>query len=430
MTSAALSDDVAIPASSTKAIVAACVGNMLEWYDFIVYSTFAVQISLSFFPGKDQFISLLATLVTFGVGFLARPVGAALIGAYADKAGRRAALTLTILMMALGTLLIAICPPFATIGIAAPIVLVVARLIQGVSAGGEIGGALAMLVEYSPPSRRGYFAAFQQLAQGGSFLLCGLLATVITSVFTADQVNNWAWRLAFVFGIIIAPIGFYIRKSVADPVLFSAHAKQAAHSAPFKTIVTQYWRSVLIGIGVVIAWTVSTYVTLYMPTFAFKTLGIPQSSAYLGLFVVGVIVMLCPLAGKLADRYSRKSVMMVAAICMVIYPYPAFLYLTQHPTGGTLIALQCGLALLMAFYTGPASALIAELFPTQVRSTGIAITYGLAVAIFGGFTPAIVSILINSTGNKLSVALWLMAAAVISCGALLLVKDRSRQVLV
>jgi MFS transporter, MHS family, proline/betaine transporter len=430
MPAATLSDEMPISKSGTRAVIAACVGNMLEWYDFIVYATFAVQISHAFFPGTNDFASMLATLLTFGVGFLARPVGAAVIGAYADKAGRRAALTLTILLMALGTLLIAICPSFDTIGVAAPLLLVIARLIQGVSAGGEIGGALALLVEYAPPARRGYYAAFQQLAQGGSFLLCGLLATLITTLFTTEQVNAGAWRIAFLFGIVIAPVGFYIRRSVAEPLLFARHAKEAAHATPFKAVATQYWGTVLLGIGVVIAWTVSTYVTLYMPTFAFKELKIPQSSAYLGLFVVGIIVMFCPLAGKLADRYSRKSVMLTAAICMVIYPYPAFLYLTQHPSGATLIELQCGLALLMAFYTGPASALIAELFPTSVRSTGIALTYGLAVAIFGGFTPAITSALINYTGNKLSVALWLMASAVISSVALMFVKDRSRQALV
>lgn len=430
MSTAALPDAATIPTSSTRAIVAACVGNMLEWYDFIVFSIFAVQISQAFFPSKDPFISLLATLLTFGVGFLARPLGAVIIGAYADKAGRRAALTLTILMMALGTLLIGICPSFSTIGIAAPLLLVVARLIQGVSAGGEIGGALAMLVEYAPPARRGYIAAFQQLAQGGSFLLCGLLASIVTSAFASDEINRWAWRLPFLFGIVIAPIGFYIRRSVVDPTLFSEHAKEASHGAPIKLVVVQHWRSVVVGIGVVIAWTISTYVTLFMPTFAFKTLGIPQANGYLALFVVGIIVMLCPLSGKLADHYSRKSVMMIAAIGLFAYPYPAFLYLTQHPTGATLIALQVGLSLLMALYTGPASALIAELFPTRVRSTGTAITYGLAVAIFGGFTPAIISALVNYTGNKLSVALWLMAAATISFVALIFVKDRSRQELV
>jgi MHS family proline/betaine transporter-like MFS transporter len=429
MSSVALHDEATISPSATRAVIAACIGNMLEWYDFIVYATFAVQISHAFFPGTNEFASMLATLVTFGVGFLARPVGAAVIGAYADKAGRRAALTLTILLMASGTFLIAICPSFGTIGIAAPLLLVLARLIQGISAGGEIGGALAMLVEYAPPAKRGYYAAFQQLAQGGSFLLCGLLATLITSCFTAAQVNDWAWRLAFLFGIVIAPIGFYIRKSVAEPAMFAKHAEQASHAAPLKAVLSGYWAQILLGIGTVVAWTVSTYVTLYMPTFAFRELKIPQASAYLGLFVVGVIVMFCPLAGKLADRYSRRSVMLVAALCMVIYPYPAFLYLTQHPTGGTLIALQVGLALLMAFYTGPASALVAELFPTKVRCTGIALTYGIAVAVFGGFTPAITSALINFTGNKLSIAFWLMAAAVISSVSLLFIKDRSRVVL-
>ena len=219
----------------------------MEWYDFIVFATFAVQISHAFFPEKSEFASLMATFLTFGVGFLARPLGAAIFGGYADRVGRRAALTATVLLMALSTLIIAVCPTARTIGIAAPLILILARLMQGFSAGGEIGGALALLVEYAPASRRAFYAAFQQMAQGGALVLFGLLAVIINSWFSNSQVNRWAWRIPFLFGIMIAPIGFYIRSQLSDPQIFLAQARKKTATAPIRSIFTEYWKPLLIG---------------------------------------------------------------------------------------------------------------------------------------------------------------------------------------
>lgn len=412
---------------SIRAIVSACVGNLLEWYDFIVYATFAVPISHAFFPGKSSFISLMATFITFGVSFLARPLGAMVFGSYADKAGRRSALTFTVLLMALGSLIIAICPTAATIGIAAPVILVSARLMQGFSAGGEIGGALAFLVEYAPDSRRAYYAAFQQMAQGGALVLCGLVAIVLNSSFSDKQVNTWAWRIPFLLGIGIAPVGFYIRSQVAETELFVTRKKKAIQNTPLKSIFTEHWKSLLSGAGVVVLGTVSIYVVLYIPTFAQGILKVSRLNTYSGLVIVGAIMMTAPAAGILADRFSRKSIMLWATACFVLYPYPAFRYLIHHPTGGTLIAVQIGMAIIMTIYLGPANALLAELFPTLVRSTGVALAYSLSVTIFGGFTPAIVTALINYTGNNLAIAFWLMASAVVSGIAVISSRDRSRQ---
>jgi MFS transporter, MHS family, proline/betaine transporter len=415
-------------ASIARIIAASSIGNMLEWYDFILYAIFAVPISHAFFPAKNDFTSLMEAFITFGVGFLARPFGAILLGVYADRAGRRSALTITFLLMALSTMVIALCPTTAKIGIAAPILLVSARLIQGISAGGEIGGAIALLVEHAPVSRRALYVAFQQMGQGGAILLCGLLATIVTTCFSKSQVNEWAWRIPFLFGIVIAPVGFYIRRHVPEPKLFVEY-RQAARDLPVRAIFTEYWKPLLIGVGAVIAGTVGSYAILYMPTYALTVLKVPQAHAFVSLILVGVVVMLCSPSGILADWFGRKPVMLVAAIGLILYPYPAFRYLTTHPNVATLIAVQVGMGILLSIYTGAAGVFLAELFPTTVRSTGGGLAYGLSVTIFGGFTPYIVSALGNYTGSKLAVAFWLMASAAMSVLSLLVSRDRSLQAL-
>jgi MHS family proline/betaine transporter-like MFS transporter len=403
---------------------------MLEWYDFVVYASFALQISRAFFSGRSEFTSLLATFITFGVGFFARPVGALLFGNYADRAGRRASLSVTVLLMALGTLIIAICPTTAEIGITAPMFLVFARLIQGLSAGGEIGGALAFLVECAPASRRAFYASFQELAQGGALVLCGLFTAIVTSYFSSSQVNEWAWRIPFLFGMVIAPVGFYIRRHVAESELFLGETRRAALNTSWRTIWTEHWKPLLVGMGLIVIANVTMYVLLYMPTFAHVVLKIPQSDGGFSLIIVGVVIMTCPLAGILADRFSRKAVMLCASVCLAIYPYPAFCYLTSHATTGSLVAVQTGLAVPLAVYAGPVSALLPELFPTNVRSTGAGLSYSLAVTIFGGFTPAIISALVHYTGSELAVAYWLIASAAISTVSLCAVQDRGHQELV
>jgi MFS transporter, MHS family, proline/betaine transporter len=413
--------------SMTRVIVAASIGNMLEWYDFIVYAMFAIPISHAFFPGKTDFTSLLETFITFGVGFLARPLGAIIFGTYADRTGRRAALTLTVLLMALSTLVIATCPTAATIGIAAPTLLVLARLLQGLSAGGEIGGAIALLVEYAPPSRRAFYSTFQEVGQGGALLLCGIIATIVTTCFSKRQVNEWAWRIPFLFGLLIAPVGFYIRRHLPESDVFIAHESETTQGQPARLIFTEHWKALLAGIGMVVAGTVGTYVTLYIPTYASTILKLPQSNAYIGLIVVGIVVMLCPAAGIFADRFGQKPVMFFALVCLIVYPYPAFRYLTAHPSGGALITVQVIMALFLTIYLAPTFAFMAELFPTTVRSTGTGLAYGLGVTIFGGFTPTMVSMVVHSTGSKLAVAFWLMASAAISAVSLVATHDRSQQ---
>jgi MHS family proline/betaine transporter-like MFS transporter len=410
-----------------RAVAAATIGNMLEWYDFTIYAAFAVPISKNFFPADSEVVSLLLGFVTFGLGFVARPFGAAFLGGYADRRGRRDALSLTILLMAFGTGIIALCPGYDRIGIAAPVIILLARLIQGFSAGGEIGGAVSTLVEHAPPGRRGLYASFQQMSQGGSTMLSGLVAVTIALALTPEAIAEWGWRLAFVVGLLIAPVGLYIRRELEDAPLFkvSSHAQEMT----IRVVLRDHWRAVLTGMLVVMLWTVAQYIANYFPTFAVRELKVSLSQSYLGPLVVGSVLLFCPLVGMLADRYRRKRVMLVGALGLFAVAYPAFSYLIAAPTAGHLVATQIAVAVFMLIYTAPASAVLAELFPTPVRATGISLTYSLGVAIFGGFTPAIITALISWTAQPVSVAFYLMGAALISLVTVMTLKDRTGEVL-
>ena len=410
-----------------RAAVAATVGNMLEWYDFTIYAAFAVPISKNFFPADSEVVSLLLGFATFGLGFIARPFGAAFLGGYADRRGRRDALSLTILLMALGTGIIALCPGYDRIGIAAPIIILLARLIQGFSAGGEIGGAVSTLVEHAPPARRGFYASFQQMSQGGSTMLSGLVAMTIALLLPTEAIAAWGWRLAFAVGLLIAPVGLYIRRELEDAPMFKA--SDHATELPIRIVLRDHWRVILTGMLVVMLWTVAQYIANYFPTFAVRELKVSLSQSYLGPLVVGTVLLFCPLVGVLADRYGRKRVMSAGAVGLLVVAYPAFSHLIASPTAGHLVTTQIAVAVFMLIYTAPASAVLAELFPTPVRATGISLTYSLGVAVFGGFTPAIITALINWTGKPISVVFYLMGAATISLATVITLKDHTGEVL-
>jgi MHS family proline/betaine transporter-like MFS transporter len=372
-------------------------------------------------------VSLLLGLITFGLGFVARPFGAVFLGSYADRRGRRDALSLTIMLMALGTAIIAFCPGYDRIGLAAPIIILLARLVQGFSAGGEIGGAVSTLVEFAPPSRRALYASFQQMSQGGSTMLSGLVAMMIALALPAAEVSAWGWRLAFVVGLCIAPVGLYIRRELEDAPLF----KNAEHvrELPIRAVLRDHWRTVLMGMLIVMAWTVAQYITNYFPTFAARELKVSLTQSFLGPLVVGIVLFFCPLVGAAADRFRRKRVMIVGAVGLALVAYPAFAFLIAQPSPEHVVVTQIAVALFMLIYTAPASAVLAELFPTSVRATGVSLTYSLGVAIFGGFTPAMITALIGWTGQPVAIAYYLTAAALISLVAVLALKDRTGEVL-
>ena len=406
---------VASPAGTWRMVVAASIGNALEWFDLVVYGFFAVLIAKLFFPAGNDTVSLLLTLGTFGVSFFMRPLGAIVLGAYADRAGRKAALTLSIVLMMTGTLIIAILPTYRTIGVAAPLVLVLARLMQGFSAGGEFGSATAFLAEHVP-ERRGFFASWQIASQGLTTLLAAGFGVLLTSSLSADQLAAWGWRVPFVFGLLIGPAAWYIRTRLDETPEFLAAETTAT---PLRDTFASQKMRLLIAIGAVVLGTVSTYLVLFMPTYGVKQLGLAPSVTFAAIALTGAIQMLfSPLVGHLSDQLGRTRIMLVSAVLLLVLIYPAFAFLVGHPNVGTLIAVQVVLGFLMTGYFGALPGLLSEIFPVQTRTTGMSLAYNVAVTIFGGFGPFIITWLISVTGSKTAPGFYMMFAAVVSLLAL------------
>ena len=419
------SDPDAASATSTlsgrRAVIAAIVGNTLEWYDFAVYGFFALTLAKLFFPTGDPTVSLLLTVATFGVGFIMRPVGALVLGTLADRRGRKLALSLTILLMALGTAMIGLAPTYATAGAWAPAIIVLARLIQGFSAGGEIGGATAFLVEHAPPARRGLYASWQQASQAGALLLGSLTGALLTGLLPAADIEAWGWRVPFLLGLLIAPVGLFIRFRVSETDSFKAilrerAARPEASFSPLRDTLGKHRSAVVVGFGITIAWTVCTYFFLVtMPTYAVRQLGVPQSASFLANSVgLVLIVILAPVFGAWSDKVGRRPIMLAAACGILLSCWPLLFWLTHQPSVVNLVLAQIVFAVLIAGFSGPAPAAMAELYPPAMRSTGLSIAYNLAVTIFGGFAPFITTWLIVQTGSSLAPAWYVMLAAAIS----------------
>lgn len=399
-----------------RAVAAASIGNALEWFDFIIYGFFAVVMAKLFFPTGDETVSLMVALAAFGVPFFMRPLGAIVIGNYADRYGRKAAFTLTILMMMGGTAIIATAPTYATAGLLAPVLIVVARLIQGFSAGGEFGSATALLAEQDP-NRRGFFASWQFASQGLTTVLATSIGVTLTSTLTTAQIESWGWRIPFIIGLLIGPVAWYIRRHVDETMEFKTMQPSAS---PLKEAFSDGKKRLLISLGVVALCTVSMYtVVLFMPTYATRQFGLTTSVGFLGGLLVGAIqLVLIPVFGAMSDRYGRQPIMVGSAAAMLIVFYPLFSWLAAAPTLQTLLIVQGIIGVLMAAYMGPLSAFMAELFPARMRTTGLSVSYAFGVAIFGGLAPLFNTWIIAVTGNNLAPAFYLILAAAISLVAL------------
>ncbi len=412
-----------------REIAAASVGNALEFYDLLVYGYFAITIGRLFFPTGDDMTSLLLSVGTFGISFVMRPLGAVFLGAYADRAGRKKALTLSILLMMVGTGMIAFSPTYASIGLWSPAIVILARLVQGFSTGGEFGAATAFMVEHAPASRRGFYASWQASTQGLATVMAAGLSAVITACMSAANVDAWGWRIAFVFGLLIGPVGFYIRRHVAETPEFVAAVRSAKTSeSPLRALVSGNRAALFLGGGVMAGITGFNYVQkLYMPTFAVKQLHIPASSALACAVITGLMLMLfSPLFGSLSDRYGRGRCMTASLGVVALSTYPLFALLVAYPTVATLLIVQAIVGLLLAAILAPMPALLAELFPIGTRGSGLAISYNVSVTLFGGFAPLIVTWLIGATGNKMSPSFYVLATALISLAALLSLRGWSR----
>jgi MFS transporter, MHS family, proline/betaine transporter len=409
-----------------RAILSCAVGNFVELFDFVIFGLFAVQLGANFFPAGDPIVSLLSAFATYGVGFIMRPVGAIVIGAYGDRQSRKAALIITVGVMAAATALTGLIPSYATIGIAAPILLVLCRLVQGFSTGGEWGGAAAFLVEYAPSGRRGFIGSMQQFSVGMALIVATLCAAVLNGMISKQAMIDWGWRIPFILGFVLAPIGLYLRTKVLETPAFDRTVSQHQLSAtPIRDSFTIYLRPVLAAFGVAIVGTVGNYIfNIFMPNFATGQLHLPASTAYYSTaFSAVVLTVLTPVMGILSDKIGRKPVMLTAALGYLLLGYPLFLLPVglDHTTG--LIIAQAISGVLLAMYAGPLCAILSELFPTRVRYTALSIGYSLAVTIFGGFAPFIATFLIRTTGSPISPSIYVMSGAAISAISLILIKD-------
>ncbi|MFM0645304.1 MFS transporter [Paraburkholderia bryophila] len=400
---------------NTRAVVAAVIGNALEWYDFTVFGFLTVVIAQLFFPAGSDYTSLLLTTATFGVAFVMRPIGAIVLGLYADRAGRKAALSLVIALMTLGILLLAIAPPYSAIGIGAPLMIVLGRLLQGFSAGGEFGSSTALLIEAAPFSKRGFYGSWQMSSQAAALLLGALVGAAISHGLSPDALKSWGWRVPFVIGLIIGPVGFYIRRHLADSEAF-LHAQKTARRATLREVFKSHSRDVLCGLGSVIALTVTVYVLIsYLPTFAVKQLKLPYAQSFYAVIVGNLLLMvLSPLAGAWSDRIGRKGLSLWSLGITLAIIYPLFAWLAAEPSVSKLILVQALLSITLSGYYGPFGALIAELFPANVRSIGLSLAYNVAVMVFGGFGPLLVTWLIDTTGSPLAPTYYVMSGLALS----------------
>jgi MFS transporter, MHS family, proline/betaine transporter len=381
-------------ATSTRAILAASFGNLLEWYDFAIYAQFALYIAANFFPQENRGAALVNAFLVFGLGFVIRPLGAVLIGVYGDRAGRKAALTLTILVMAGGTLLIAIAPTYSTIGLGAPLILLAGRLLQGFSAGGEIGSAAAFLVEHAPPARKALIAAWLQASMGMSNILGASVAFTVTALLSKPEIIEWGWRLPFLGGLIIVPVGLYLRSTLEETPAFRAE-REVAHIArrPLMSLLREHPRELAAGLAVSVLWAAAVYVLLiYMPVYLQKSLGFTASQAYGGSLAENVVFVAgCFAFGSLADRVGSRRVQLWGAATLLVALLPLFFWLDQTRSVGVLDVVLAALGLLTAIYSGVAPTTLSTLFPTRVRVTGVSLAYNAAFTIFGGFAPAVLS---------------------------------------
>ena len=404
-----------------RAIFATVIGNGLEWFDFTVYSYFAVVLAKVFFPTGDEVTSLLLAVATFGVGFIMRPVGGIVLGIYADKAGRKAAMTLTILLMAVGTALIAFAPSYNSIGIAAPLIVVFARLLQGFSAGGEMGTAAAFLTEHAEPNRKAFYSSWILSSIGFSVLLGAATGTFVTTVLDANALESWGWRVPFLLGMLIAPVGFYIRSKVEETPV---HAKSTKARSPLREVIAHYPRETFASFSMVILWTVAIYVLLfYMPTYAIRVLHLPPSDGFISGMVGGFTMMVvAPLFGLLADRYKRRPILITSATLVLVLVWPMFVYINYAPGIVSLLIFQAVFGLLTGAYTGPILAAFSELFPSRVLATGLSVAYNFGVTIFGGFASFFVTWMIMYTGSNMAPAFYVMLAALLSVMGIMLAR--------
>jgi len=401
--------------NGAKTIFNVTSGNFLEMYDFMVFGYYATAIAKTFFPGDDPFASLMLTLMTFGAGFLMRPLGAIVLGSYIDRHGRRKGLLLTLCLMAIGTLTIAVTPGYASLGMAAPILILLGRLLQGFSAGVELGGVSVYLSEIAPKGKKGFYVSWQSGSQQIAVIFAALLGLLLNHLLDRSQVSDWGWRIPFVIGCLIVPFLFWIRRMLEETEAFS----QRKHHPTMRQIVRSMgsnWALILAGMLMVVTTTVMFYmITAFTPTFGKTVLMMSDKQSFFVTLCIGVSNLFwLPVMGAVSDRYGRRPLLLLFTVLMILTAWPVLHWLVGSPTFSHLLMAELWLSFLYGSYNGAMVVYLAEVMPAEVRATGFSLAYSLATALFGGFTPAVCSYLIHATGDKSMPGVWLTIAAL--CG--------------
>jgi MHS family proline/betaine transporter-like MFS transporter len=405
------------------------IGNFVEWFDYAVYGYLAATISQAFFPETDRQTALLATFAVFAISFFIRPLGGFVWGHIGDRVGRRTALSLSILIMSGATFCIALIPSYAAIGLWAPILLLLIRVVQGFSAAGEYAGASAFLVEYAPAHRRGLYAAVVPASTAAGLLLGSLLAALLSILLTPEQMSEWGWRLPFLLAAPMGLIGRYIRTKLEDtPVFRELAADDEVIHAPVKDMFARHWRSLVLAVGAVLLNAVGFYVILsYMPTYLSEELGFGATESFFATTIaLATYIGFIFLTGLASDRFGRKKVLMTASVTFIIFTVPAFMLLDSGSFAVVLL-VQIALGAMLTLNDGTLPSFLAELFPTRIRYSGFAVSFNLANAVFGGTAPFMATLLIGLMHTKLAPAWYLVAAAVVSLVAVLRAKETSHR---
>lgn len=401
-----------------KVLFASTLGNAFEWFDFTIFALLAVVIAKNFFPLTSKINSLLVALATMGAAFFFRPLGGILLGIYADKVGRKKVLSFIILLMAFGTALIAVTPNYFMLGITSSVLIVLGRIIQGFSAGGEFSSATSLLIEYAPYEKRGIYGSFQMSSQAFAVALGALTIYLLNNYLSIDSFESWGWRIPFLVGIFIGPIGFYIRHNIQESPEFSAYIKTKKNSSRslFSTIWNKYRRQLFSGLGLTIITTASFYVSLiYLPIYAKVHLELDLTAISFTTAISGCLIfIICPLAGFLSDKIGRKPILLTAITLYSLTFYTLFIQLQNHPDALHFFILQICSAVLIGFFWGPFPATISETFPVEIRTTSVSIIYNIVVMLFGGLAPFFITYFFKLTENVYIPAYYILFTALVS----------------
>jgi MFS family permease len=416
-----------------RAIVAAIAGNAMEWYDFTVFALMTPVIKNLFFPVDpnvpgSEINALLLTTALFGSGFFMRPVGGLVLGYVGDRSGRKAAMTLGMALMALSVAMLALTPTYATAGLAAPLIVLVARLLQGFSVGGEFGTSTSYLIEAAPTGRSGFYGSWQIAGQLMANVLGAVLGAALTLTFTSEQLTAGAWRIPFVVGLVIIPILFYMRAKLVEPDAF-AREQATAHKDNFAAALAHPGRNYLIGMGMVVASAVSFYVTFgYTVTYAKEVLKLPLMQSFLVQMIAAIVmVIVVPVAGAVSDRSARKPLLLVSLIAYLVLLYPLYAWVIAGPSIEKLLVCQVVIGFFSAFFLGVYCTTLVELFPVRIRSTALSIVNNVAVLVFGGFAQFFVTWLIALTGSPLAPIFYVMIGVALGLLAVIAMRGEPRE---